>query len=219
MIKLIIFDLDGTLLDTLEDLATSVNYALTKNNFLSHSIESYKYFIGNGVNNLINKALPVDVQNKDMVAKVKTDFLENYFKNADNLTKPYPGIIHLLKSLEAKGYKMAVASNKMHEATVNLVNKFFAEINFISILGQRDGFPTKPNPSILEEIIHKAGFDKSEVLYVGDSGVDVACAYNARIEFIGVLWGFRPRKELEEVGASVFASTSEELMSLIKRLK
>ncbi len=216
MIKLIIFDLDGTLLDTLEDLAGSVNYALAKNNFPIHSIESYKYFIGNGVNNLIESALPAEYRKTEMHAKIKADFIENYFSHADILTKPYPGIVHLLKSLDAEGYKLAVASNKVHEATVSLVKRFFAEINFVSILGQREGFPTKPNPSILEEIIYKSGFDKSEVLYVGDSGVDVACAYNAKVKFAGVLWGFRPLKELEEVGASVFVNTSEELMSIIK---
>jgi len=216
MIKLIIFDLDGTLLDTLEDLAGSVNFALAKNNFPIHSTESYKYFIGNGVNNLIERALPIEYRKAEMLAKIKADFIENYYAHADILTKPYPGIVHLLKSLDAEGYKLAVASNKVHEATVSLVKRFFDEINFVSVLGQREGFPTKPNPSILEEIINKSGFDKSEVLYVGDSGVDVACAYNAKVKFVGVLWGFRPRKELEEVGASVFVSTSEELMLIIK---
>jgi len=216
MIKLIVFDLDGTLLDTIEDLANSVNFALSQHNFPTHPIEAYNLFIGNGVNKLLERALPLEMRNADMVSVLKTDFIQHYYAHSDTYTKPYPGIEELIAKLHADGFQLGVASNKIHHATVDLVQRFFPTINFVSILGNRDGFPVKPNPAILEEIILKAKLTKDEVLYVGDSGVDAATAYNAKVPFVGVLWGFRPRKELEEVGATVFVENAQELYELIK---
>jgi phosphoglycolate phosphatase len=215
MPKLIIFDLDGTLLDTIEDLANSVNHALQIYNFPTHPIETYNFFVGNGVNKLLERALPEDKRNADFVSMLKVEFIKHYFVHAEEFTKPYPGISGLLSKLQSEGYKLGVASNKVHDATVQLVNRFFPNINFTAIFGQREGYPVKPNAGILEEIIQLAGVDKNEVLYVGDSGVDVATAYNAKVPFVGVLWGFRPQKELEEVGATRFAETTEELYHLI----
>jgi phosphoglycolate phosphatase len=216
MIKLIIFDLDGTLLDTIEDLANSVNYALQAHNFPTHPIEAYNFFIGNGVNKLIERALPAEYRNADTVSMLKVDFIKHYFAHTDEFTKPYTGITELIEKLSKDGYQLAVASNKVHAATVELVNRFFPSIQFTAVLGQREGFPAKPNPAIVEEIIELAGVDKSEVLYVGDSGVDTATANSAKIRFVGVLWGFRPRKELEEIGATQFVENSTELYELIK---
>lgn len=112
---------------------------------------------------------------------------------------------------------MAIASNKMHDATVRLIRRFFPNIEFTDIRGQQEGFPTKPNPAIVEEILKLAKVEKSKILYVGDSAIDVATAYNAKIAFTGVLWGFRPQKEMEEIGATSFAKTTEELYKIIKR--
>lgn len=215
MYKLIIFDLDGTLLDTIEDLAASVNYALEQFNFPTHKTEDYRFFIGNGVNKLLERALPESKRSADFISMLKAEFIKHYYNHSDAFTKPYPGIADLLVKLQQCGFKLAVASNKIHPATVDLTGRFFADIRFSDVFGQRDGFPVKPNPLILNEIIANAGVDKSEVLYVGDSGVDVATAYNAGVDFVGVLWGFRPQKELEEVGARTFVDNTEELYKLI----
>lgn len=215
MPKLIIFDLDGTLLDTIEDLANSVNHALKEFNFPTHPIEAYRFFVGNGVNKLLERALPEDKRNADFISMVKHEFIKHYFVHAEEFTKPYPGVADLISKLAAEEYQLAVASNKVHDATVQLVKRYFPAIHFTAVFGQRDGFPAKPNPGILEEIISIAGVDKSEVLYVGDSGVDVATAINAKVAFTGVLWGFRPQKELEELGAVSFVESAEELYRLI----
>lgn len=215
MYKLIIFDLDGTLLDTIEDLANSVNHALEQYNFPTHKTEDYRFFIGNGVNKLLERALPENKRNADFISMLKVDFIKHYYGHSDTFTKPYSGIVELLIKLQENGFKLAVASNKIHQATVELTARFFAGIHFNDVFGQRDGFPVKPNPSILNEIISNSGFDKSEVLYVGDSGVDVATAFNAGVDFVGVLWGFRPQSELEVVGAKVFVNNTEELFKII----
>lgn len=216
MKKLIIFDLDGTLLDTIEDLANSVNFALNLHNFPTHPIEAYNYFIGNGVNKLLERALPAEYQNADMVSMLKVDFIKHYYAHSEEFTKPYKGISELISKLDNDGFQIGVASNKIHPATTELIQRFFPNTKFTAVFGQREGYPVKPNPSILEEIIEIANVEKSEVLYVGDSGVDVATAYNAKVDFVGVLWGFRPQKELEEVGAQEFVQTAEELYDLIK---
>lgn len=215
MKKLIIFDLDGTLLDTIEDLANSVNYALQQHHLPTHPVEAYNYFIGNGVNKLLERALPAEHQNSDMISMLKTDFIKHYYAHSEEYTKPYKGINDLLTRLYNDGYQLGVASNKIHQATADLVQKFFPDVQFTAVFGQREGYPTKPNPSILEEIIEKANVQKSEVLYVGDSGVDVATAYNSKVDFTGVLWGFRPQRELEEVGARNFVETANQLYKQI----
>ena len=216
MTKLVIFDLDGTLLDTIEDLANSVNFALQQYNYPTHPVEAFRYFVGNGVNKLLERALPVDKRTPDFVSMLKAEFIRHYTAHSEESTKPYPGISALITRLYAEGYQLGVASNKVHDATVELVGRFFPDVKFTAVYGQREGYPVKPNPGILEEIVALAGVEKSEVLYVGDSGVDVATALNANVPFTGVLWGFRPRKELEEVGATRFVETAEELYKIIK---
>lgn len=218
MKKLIIFDLDGTLLDSIEDLANSVNYALSLHNFPTHPLNAFNFFIGNGLNKLLERALPEASRTQDNISKLKADFITHYHSHSDKYTKPYPGISELLKKLSNEEFQLAIASNKIHQATVDLAKHFFPDIEFVAVLGQRDGYAVKPNPAILEEIIGIAGVEKSEVLYVGDSGVDVATANNTQVDFTGVLWGFRPRKELEDVGATRFVNTTDELYSIIKNL-
>lgn len=216
MYKLIIFDLDGTLLDTLGDIANSTNHALSQYNLPTHSLEEYCGYIGNGLVKLIERSLPDNVRTDEVISMVKNEFVKHYFAHAEELTKPYAGIEELLTKLQNENYSLAIASNKTHPATASLAARFFPEIRFSDVFGQREGYPVKPNPSILNEIISNAGIDKSNVLYVGDSGVDVATAQNAGVDFTGVLWGFRPRKELEETGATVFVSNTDELYEIIR---
>lgn len=214
--KLVIFDLDGTLLDTIEDLANATNHALQKQGFPVHPVEAFRFFVGNGANKLIERALPDTHRSPEMVARLKKDFVTYYFAHAEACTKPYPGISELVQQLHTEGYLLAVASNKIHEATISLVKRFFPDIPFSLVLGQREGVPVKPNPQILDEIVNFCGVNKSDAIYIGDSGVDASTALAASIDFIGVLWGFRPQAELEQAGALHFIAKPEESLIIIQ---
>lgn len=219
MKKLIIFDLDGTLLDTIGDLAAATNFALQEFGFPTHPEEAYRFFVGNGINKLIERALPEGRRSGDEISMVKHIFMNFYQSHGEEKTRPYPGIAELLHGLNAKGYKLAVASNKFHEGTIALVHHFFPEIPFSGVLGQRDGVPVKPSPVIVEELCGKAGVTKEETLYVGDSGVDAATALNAGVDFVGVLWGFRPQSELAAAGAVHFAQKAEEISAFCEKIR
>ena len=215
MTKLVIFDLDGTLLDTIEDLALSSNFALQLHHYPTHPVEAYRFFVGNGMNKLIERALPETDRSPDIIKKVKSDFMEYYTAHATEHTHPYPGVTQLLEQLQQNGIQLAVASNKAHSATVHLIRRFFPAINFQVILGQREDVPTKPHPAIVEEILSRTGINREQTLYVGDSGVDMETALNAKVPVVGVLWGFRPQVELEAKGATRFAATAEEVLSFL----
>jgi phosphoglycolate phosphatase len=216
--RLLIFDLDGTLLDTIEDLANAVNFALRQYHFPEHAVETYRFMIGNGINKLLERALPEAHRSADIISMVRLEFLRHYSRHADDCTRPYPGISELLQTLQNQGFMLGVASNKIHEATVELVHRFFPEISFSLVLGQRDGFPIKPAPDILLEIMATAGVEKAETLYIGDSGVDALTAINASVPFIGVLWGFRPQSELAQAGATHFVAGPEEILEGLKTI-
>ena len=213
--KLIIFDLDGTLLDTVHDIAASVNYALEQNKFPTHPVDAYYSFIGNGLDKMLERALPENHRKNEEIALMRVYFIEHYYKHSDDLTQPYAGINDLLEKLQAEGYQLAVASNKVHEGTTQLVERFFSNIRFVAVFGQRQGHKAKPDAGILNEIIALAGVEKNAVLYVGDSGVDAATAINADVDFAGVLWGFRPRTELASSGAKTFVANCDELYALL----
>ena len=213
---LIIFDLDGTLLNTIDDLANACNHALQEFNFPTHESEAYRFFVGDGVNTLMMRILPEEHRNADSASMLKHEFLKYYSKHAEDCTKPYEGIPELLSNLQKQGHQLAVASNKMHTATVEIVHKYFPNIHFVAVLGQREGIPVKPAPNIINEIIEMAGVAKSDAVFVGDTNVDVNTALNAELKFIGVLWGFRPRAELEVNGAKIFVEKPEEILKLIK---
>ena len=216
MYKLAIFDLDGTLLNTIGDLAESCNYALKMCGYEPHPVSAYNFFVGNGIMKLFERALPEDARDAKTLREMKEYFLWHYEKNNNIYTKPYDGIIELLNRLKKENYMLAVASNKYQEATEAIVKNYFKDIDFIKVLGQREGIPIKPNPYIINEILSAANVKASETVYIGDSGVDADTATNVdSLSFIAATWGFRPKKELEEHGAKLFANSPEDVWRLI----
>ena len=215
MKKLVIFDLDGTLLDTIADLAESANYALKQLDFPTHPVDAIRTFVGNGINKLLERALPAHEQTEENIMRMRSHFVPYYDIHNADLSTPYPGIVSLLEDLQAKGILIAVASNKYQEATVKLVKQYFPNIDFVEILGQREGINVKPDPSIVFDILQKANLSKENVLYVGDSGVDMQTAINAGVDAVGVTWGFRPRAELESFRPMGLIDKAEDLLEFI----
>ena len=215
MKKLVIFDLDGTLLDTIADLAESANYALKQLGYPTHPVEVIRTYVGNGINKLLFRALPDEEKTEENMMRMRTHFVPYYDMHNADLSAPYPGIVSLLEELQAKGLMIAVASNKYQEATVKLVKQYFPMINFVEILGQREGINVKPDPTIVFDILQKAGVSKEDTLYVGDSGVDMQTAINARVDAVGVTWGFRPRAELEGFQPMGLIDEANELIDYI----
>ena len=215
MKKLVIFDLDGTLLNTIADLAASTNHALAAYGYPTHPTEEYRFFVGNGINKLFERALPEGEKTEANVLKIRQRFIPYYDVHCVDLTKPYPGIPELLKTLQQRSVQIAVASNKYQRATGKLIPYFFPDIHFTAILGQREGVPRKPDPQIVHEIMRMANVSTDEVLYVGDSNVDMQTANNARVDSVGVTWGFRPRAELEQGSPFAIIDKAEELLSFL----
>ena len=215
MKKLVIFDLDGTLLNTIDDLGEATNYALKNAGYPTHTIASYPYFVGNGVTKLLERVLPEEAQNDENVRTLRKYFMEYYeVHNTDN-TNPYPGINELLTELESAGVKLAVASNKYDSAVKKLINHFFPHIKWSAIEGQKEGIPVKPDPSIVFDILSKCPTPKSEVLYIGDSGIDMETARRACVTSCGVTWGFRPITELLANYAEYIANQPHEILDIV----
>ena len=215
MKKLVIFDLDGTLLDTIADLAMATNHALQQLGYPTRPVDEIRTFVGNGINKLLERSLPDSEKSEANTLHLRTHFLPYYDAHNADLSTPYPGIPSLLQTLQQKGLMIAVASNKYQTATVKLIHHYFHDISFVEILGQREGVPVKPDPSIVSDIIQKAGVSKEEVLYVGDSNVDMQTAHNAGVDAIGVAWGFRPRAELEALQPWAVIDKAEELLDYL----
>lgn len=216
MKKLAIFDLDGTLLNTIADLAHSTNYALNKLGYPTHEIEKYNFMVGNGVNKLFERALPEGEKTEENIRRVRNEFVPHYdIHNADD-SRPYPGISELLSYLQSTGIQLAVASNKYQAATEKLVAHYFPQINFTAVFGQREGVNVKPDPIIVFDILKLANVEKEDVLYIGDSGVDMQTAANAGVTACGVTWGFRPKSELEAFNPAYIVDTAEKIKELIR---
>ena len=197
MKNLVIFDLDGTLLNTIEDLAEAVNHVLELRGFPLHTVSEYRRMVGHGIRNLIRQALPPTMEVKDAyVEACVADFRAYYSAHIDVHTRPYPGMVELLNELHAKGVKLAVASNKFQEGTEYLIHEFFPDVDFVAILGNRDGFPLKPAPEVVEEVLAKAGVPKEAAVMVGDSPTDMLTAANGGIDAIAVSWGYRTKEDL-----------------------
>ena len=212
MKKLIIFDLDGTLLNTIGDLADAVDYVMRSRNLPEHTNAEYRQMVGGGIKRLVERALPSELaQNEEYVEECVAQFRRYYVDNIDRHTIPYEGITELLHKLQHDGVKMAVASNKFQHGTDRLVAKFFGDIDFVAIEGNREGAPLKPNPEIIHNILRIAGVEPTNAVMVGDSGIDIRTAIAAGIDSIGVSWGFRFADELYAAGATTVVTTAEEL--------
>ena len=196
MKKLVIFDLDGTLLDTIEDLGNAVNYILERRGMPQYTVEQYRKMVGHGIRNLIRKAFsPRELEDACLETYV-AEFKTYYLAHIDEHTRPFPGIVALLNDLYAHGVKLAVVSNKVQEGTERLIHEFFPNIAFVAIFGNRVGYPMKPAPEIVASVLAKAGCEPADAVMVGDSNTDMQTAMNGGIDGIAVSWGNRTREQL-----------------------
>ena len=213
--KLIIFDLDGTLLDTVADLGGAVNHTLEQYALPPHDLPSYKMMVGRGMRNLVKNALPQDRREDDaFVDAFLKDFLDYYMAHIDCATLPYPGIPELLERLNASGCKLAVASNKLQAGTDALIRGFFPRIPFVAVCGNSAAYPLKPDAALVEYIMDKAGAAPPDTIMVGDSGIDIRTAHNAGIPVVAVSWGFRPVEDLTD--ADYIVGSAAELMARLE---
>ena len=220
MIKLVIFDLDGTLINSVNDLADAVNDSLAEMGYPVHEVDKYYHFVGNGTVKLSERALPIDHRNQDEIIKLHTLFAEKYQKYCLNKTKPYDGIIDAVHKLKNEfEIKCAVASNKTDSFAKYIVNNLFQNDDFDAVIGKLDGIPAKPDPQIIFNIINRFDIDKSQVIFVGDSDVDVITAHNGNIPCIGCEWGFRGKEELEKAGADYIAKKPEDILKIVRNLQ
>ena len=213
--KAVVFDLDGTLLDTLDDLADSMNHVLESNGFPIHNIDEYRYFVGNGLRNLATKALPPEHRNPETIDSAFNNMLKEYHKRWDNKTIPYTGIPELLDQLTARDIKLAILSNKEHNLTLKVVEKFLSRWKFEAVFGERTGIPRKPDPTSALEIIKILNIPAADIIYLGDSGTDMQTANNSGMYAIGASWGFRDAQELIDGGATRIIDTPGELLQCI----
>ncbi len=213
--KTIIFDLDGTLLDTLADLANSANYTMEQMGYSVHPLESYRYFVGNGVPKLLERCLPEDKRTPENIEAARAIFAEHYNTHFADKTRPYDGVSELLEKLKSSGVKMAVASNKSDDFTKSLVKRFFGDV-FDMVQGGKADVPKKPAPDIVYGIMEKLGAVPENTYFAGDSNVDMYTAKNAGITAIGCLWGFRTKEELVEGGADHLAESPSDIYRILE---
>ena len=215
-IKLCMFDLDGTLLDTIDDIAVSMNFVLSANNFPTYDVLWYKANVGNGARNLLLEALADEHGcREDTIDRLLSMYIENYTRNSTVFTRPYDGVPELLRRLAGSSIQIAVATNKPQASSEDVLKKFFPEINFAVISGIIPGRAIKPDPAAAFEILGALGTSPEETIYVGDTEVDMLFAKRASLFSIGVLWGFRSREVLEKAGAKVIIERPEQLMDYI----
>ncbi len=211
--KAIIFDLDGTLLDTLKDLQEGTNYALRVNGMPERTLDEIRRFVGSGARKLIERVIP-GCEKEGVFEKVMEDFAFYYKEHCKDNTAPYPGIMELLKELKRRGYALGVVSNKPDFAVQELIPEYFPEI-FSSVTGERQGVAKKPAPDLIWEAMKKLNASKEESVYIGDSEVDIEAAKNAGLPCISVAWGFKDRDFLTEHQASVIIDAPEEILKLV----
>lgn len=216
MYKAIIFDLDGTVLDTIHTIAYYGNKALENNGFKAIDTQEYNYFAGDGAVELVARMLKFHgCEDKKILEKTLKEYNEMYNSNTLYKTEVFDGINELISVAREKGIKLAVLSNKPHESTIDVMSKFFEEGTFDLCYGGREGIPLKPDPTSAVAMAKELGVENHEIMYVGDTMVDMKTGKNAGFYTVGVLWGFRQRKELEENGADVIVSHPQEIIKLL----
>jgi phosphoglycolate phosphatase len=213
--KAIIFDLDGTLLDTLGDLADAMNLVLERNGHPAHPKEDYNYFVGEGVINLVRRTLPEDSRDEETIQRVVKEFKDEYSRRWDATTRPFEGVSEMLDILKQRGITTAVLSNKPHEYTIKCVERFLPPDAIDITQGVNDECPPKPDPTGSKRMVEELGIAPEEVVYLGDTNTDMETALKAGFLPVGVLWGFRSREELEEAGAEKILDHPSEIPGLI----
>lgn len=216
-IRGVIFDLDGTLLDTLQDLADSVNRVVGKRGFRTHELESFRWLVGEGARVLIERSLPEGQRDEASIDATLADYRIDYAQNWNVSTKAYDGIPEMLTELRRRGLALGVLSNKPHPMTVKCIEGYFPTVSFGAVLGQREDVPRKPDPAGAHEAAKAMGVEAVDVLYVGDTGIDMLTARAAGMQAVGVTWGFRPESELRENGAQTIIHHPRELIQLLDR--
>jgi len=216
MTELAIFDLDGTLLDTREDLAAATNEALRRCGFPERPLSEYNLLVGRGISNLMKRAMPEKDATEENVARMRAVFFPYYDAHKCDRTRPYDGIEAMLEELARSGVKLAVASNKYQDGTEKLIRHFFPAGTFSAVFGQREGFPIKPDPQIVSSIMQECGITNREsVVYIGDSDVDMQTGQNAGVRTVGVTWGFRSKEELLSGHPWMLADSPEDITHAI----
>ncbi|MBP3234846.1 MAG: HAD family hydrolase [Eubacterium sp.] len=212
-ITTIVFDMDGTVLNTLEDLTVSMNYVLDRFNMPGHRLEEYRLFFGNGVKEALRLSLP-EGASADIIDEMMVVFKEHYDAHCLDRTRPYDGIVDVMRQLKEKGYRLAIVSNKIDSAVKELNDRFFADYVDIA-LGEKTGINRKPAPDMVDAALKEMGSTKEESIYIGDSEVDLMTARNSELPCISVLWGFRDKKYLIEQGADCFADRPEDIIRIL----
>lgn len=213
MKRLVIFDLDGTLLNTIGDLAEAANHVLQARSLPLHTLPEFKTMVGRGMRNLIKAALPEDKRSDDFIDSSLAEFLDFYLSHIDAHTVPYPGVPELLEELQNRGVLLAVASNKVQAGAESLIKEFFPAVNFVGVLGNSPAYPLKPDAAVVNLLMRRAGVEAGETTMVGDSATDIATARAAGVRSVAVSWGFRPLPDL--AGADVICSTSDSLLKTL----
>lgn len=212
-ITTIVFDMDGTVLNTLEDLTVSMNYVLDRFNMPGHRLEEYRLFFGNGVKEALRLSLP-EGASADIIDEMMVVFKEHYDAHCLDRTRPYDGIVDVMRQLKEKGYRLAIVSNKIDSAVKELNDRFFADY-VDTALGEKTGINRKPAPDMVDAALKEMGSTKEESIYIGDSEVDLMTARNSKLPCISVLWGFRDKKYLIEQGADCFADRPEDIIRIL----
>jgi len=211
----VLFDLDGTLLDTLEDLADSTNAALAALGYPPHPLDAYRTLVGDGIHNLARRALPEGRRDEETVLRCVDAIRAEYARRWDARTRPYPGVPELLDALSGRGVRMAILSNKPDGATRRVVERLLPGWDFALVLGAREGVPLKPDPAAALEVAARLGLRPEEMLYLGDTNTDMQTARAAGMRAVGALWGFRDAEELRQAGAQELICRPEELLRFL----